>query len=252
MLSCDSCRADNAVAYSLGRRFLAAFKAWAAYFPDAPWIRCFPQVIEPGFVSLLRQPVFHHVVDCRADHLAKSRPALKKSRRSKGSGDSPGCPVPARCPKCFKFDIRAPARPDGQPGAAALRKGSKKFCRDFPESAKSCIRRPFRTVPVRPKTRNVSTEKHPLHRPGFFRRENPVFSLIAADSISLDPAGGLRHAIFSPTMHSPDSAVECDSSRIHDNTKKAAEHQAAFTADGASCTRPIVECAIAPNAVLNG
>jgi len=79
------------------------FQGLGGVFPDAPSIRCFPQVIESGLVSLMLQPVVHHVVDCRADLDAKSRPAGGKTRRSKGSVDSSVDRVSARCTKCFRF-----------------------------------------------------------------------------------------------------------------------------------------------------
>jgi len=79
------------------------FQGLGGVFPDAPSIRCFPQVIQSGSVSPLLEPVIRHIVDCRADLDAKSRPAGKKSRRSKGSGDSPTSGASARCAKCFRF-----------------------------------------------------------------------------------------------------------------------------------------------------
>ncbi|WP_155628016.1 hypothetical protein [Burkholderia territorii] len=204
---------------SPGRRF-GGFQGLGGVFPDAPSIHCFPQVIESGLVCPLLQPVVHHVVDCRADLDAKSRPAGRKTRRSKGSVESPDNRVSARCTKCFRFDIRLP------PGAAcrlrpvALCKGSKKFSRDFPESMSPVRRRAFGIPPDRPKTRNVSSEKHHLRRYGFLRPENPLFSRVAVESPFRDPARGLRLTIFSPTMHSPDSAIERDSIQINDNTKR--------------------------------
>jgi len=107
------------------------FQGLGGIFPDAPSIRCFPQVIQSGFVCLLRQPVVHHVVDCRADHLAKSRPALKQSRRIKGFGVSPGSRVPARCRKCFKFDIREAGGLEGPPGRRRSAQGLPKIFSGF-------------------------------------------------------------------------------------------------------------------------
>jgi len=251
MLSCDSCCADDAVAYR-SVDDSGGFQGLGGVFPDAPSIRCFPQVIQSGWVSPLLEPVIRHIVDCRADLDAKSRPAGNKSRRSKGSGVSPECRAPARRLKCFKSDIRVVAFPGAGAGGAALHKGLKKFSRDFPESAQSLSRRAFHSVPDRPKTRNVSSEKHQLRRRGFLRRKKPVSSDIAVLAISRESGGGLHHTIFSPTMHSPDSAIESDSIRIHDSKKMAAADQAAFTTDGASCTQQIVECTFAPNAVRNG
>nr|WP_223964929.1 hypothetical protein [Burkholderia diffusa] len=118
-------------------------------FPDAPSIRCFPQVIESGLVSLLLQPVVHHVVDCRADLDAKSRPAGGKTRRIKGSGDSPVDRVSAHRTKCFRFDIRMRAGAACRQRAAVLCKGAKKFSRDFPESGSPVARRAFRIPPER-------------------------------------------------------------------------------------------------------
>ncbi len=227
------------------------FRDLGGVFPVAPWIRCLPRVTESGLVSLLLQPVVHHVVVCRADLDAKSRPAGRRTRRSKGSAEFPVNRVSARCTKCFRFDIRMPPGAACRQRVAALCKGSKKFSRDFPESMSPVPRRAFGTPPNRSKTRNVSSEKHRSRRYRFLRRENPLFSRIAVASPFLDSARGLRRAIFSPTMHSPDSAIERDSIRTRQHKKVAAD-QAAFTANGASCTQPIVECAIAPNAVLNG
>ncbi|WP_175002130.1 hypothetical protein [Burkholderia lata] len=64
---------------------------------------------EAGSLFLLPEPPGRHIVDCRANAYAKSRPPRTKSRRSKGSGDA--CvPLPApRCAKCFKIDISARA-----------------------------------------------------------------------------------------------------------------------------------------------
>lgn len=204
---------------SPGRRF-GGFQGLGGVFPDAPSIHCFPQVIESGLVCPLLQPAVHHVVDCRADLDAKSRPAGRKTRRSKGSVESPDNRVSARCTKCFRFDIRMLPSAACRQGLVALCTGSKKFSRDFPESMSLIRRRAFGIPPGRPKTRNVSSEKHDLRRCGFLRPENPLFSRIAVKSPFLDSARGLRLTIFSPTMHSPDSAIERDSIRINDNTKR--------------------------------
>ncbi len=125
------------------------FQGLGCVFPDAPSIRCFPQVIQSGLVSLLLQPVVHHVVDCRADLIAKSRPAGGKTRRSKGFVDSSIERVSARCTKCFRFDIRVQAGAACRQGAAVLCKGPKKFSRDFPESGSPVARRAFHTPPNR-------------------------------------------------------------------------------------------------------
>lgn len=125
------------------------FQGLGGVFPDAPSIRCFPQVIESGLVSLLLQPVVHHVVDCRADLDAKSRPAGGKTRRIKGSGDSPVDRVSAHCTKCFRFDIRMRAGAACRQRAAVLCKGAKKISRDFPESGSPVVRRAFRIPPER-------------------------------------------------------------------------------------------------------
>ncbi|WP_196786121.1 hypothetical protein [Burkholderia territorii] len=119
-------------------------------------------------------------------------------------------------------DLIYACRPAPRAGCApvALCKGSKKFSRDFPESMSPVRRRAFGIPPDRPKTRNVSSEKHHLRRYGFLRPEKPLFSRIAVESPFRDSARGLRLTIFSPTMHSPDSAIERDSIRINDNTKR--------------------------------
>ncbi|CAG9268520.1 hypothetical protein BCEP4_510067 [Burkholderia cepacia] len=78
-------------------------------FPDAlrPF---FPPVIPvPGSVCLLPEPPGRHLVDCRANAYAKSRPPEAESRRSKGSGDARSPRPGARCAKCFKIDIGFPA-----------------------------------------------------------------------------------------------------------------------------------------------
>lgn len=147
MLSCDSFCADDAVACSPGRRF-GGVQGLGGVFPDAPSIRCFPQVIESGLVSLLLQPVARHVVDCRADLDAKSRPARRKTRRSKGSVESTDNRVSARRTKCFRFDIRMMCGAASRQRSVALCKGSKKFSRDFPESMSLVSRRAFGTPPA--------------------------------------------------------------------------------------------------------
>ncbi|MBR8303898.1 hypothetical protein KDW49_24615 [Burkholderia dolosa] len=72
----------------------------------------------------------------------------------------------------------------------------------------------------RRKTRNVSVQKHEIATPRFLIPENGVFARIAAPRASQPTVRGLRDAIFSPTMHSPDNAMHSDSIRIHDNTKR--------------------------------
>lgn len=147
MLSCDSFFARTMPSPIRPVDVSGGFQGLGGVFPDAPSIRCFPQVIESGLVSLLLQPVVHHVVDCRADLDAKSRPAEKKSRRSKGSGGSPVSRVWARCAKCFRFDIRQRAGAACRQGAAVLCKGPKKFSRDFPQSGLPVAQRAFRIPP---------------------------------------------------------------------------------------------------------
>ncbi|WP_164714716.1 hypothetical protein [Burkholderia ambifaria] len=166
-LSCDSCCADDAVAYR-SVDDSGGFQGLGGVFPDAPSIRCFPQVIQSGSVSPLLEPVIRHIVDCRADLDAKSRPAAKKTRRSKGSGDSPTSGASARCAKCFRFDIRVPVAVTCRRERRRAVQGIKKFSRDFPESARPLLRRRFHDVPDRPKTRNVSSEKHHFRRGGCF------------------------------------------------------------------------------------
>ncbi|NTX31766.1 hypothetical protein HT746_32440 [Burkholderia pyrrocinia] len=136
--------------------------------------------------------------------------------------------------------------------AAALCKGPKIFARDFPERGKPVACRRIGGMRTRRKTRNVSSQKHEF-RPGrLFIPENAVFTRIAEQSKYRLSVRGLHHAIFSSTMHSPDNAV---SERIDPQARQhetAATDHAASTTDGASCTQPIVERAIAQYAVLNG
>ncbi|WP_175719555.1 hypothetical protein [Burkholderia anthina] len=106
----DSYCSDDAGICSIGRRD-HRFAGSDGVFPDARSIPCIPQVIRSGFIRLSRRPVARHIVDCRADHLAKSRPAGKKSTRSKGFGKSCRRRITAQCKKCFKSDIRAPSSP---------------------------------------------------------------------------------------------------------------------------------------------
>lgn len=108
------------------------FQGLGGVFPDAPSIRCFPQVIQSGSVSPLLEPVIRHIVDCRADLDAKSRPAGKKSRRSKGSGDSPTSGASARCAKCFRFDIHVPDAVTCRRERRRAVQGTKNFLGTFP------------------------------------------------------------------------------------------------------------------------
>lgn len=72
---------------------------------------------EAGSVCLLPEPPGRHLVDCRANAYAKSRPCWAKSRRIKGSGDADVPRHGARCAKCFKIDLSARA------GVASLNAG---------------------------------------------------------------------------------------------------------------------------------
>ncbi|WP_175687705.1 hypothetical protein [Burkholderia anthina] len=103
----DSYRSDDAGVCSIVRRD-HRFAGSDGVFPDARSIRRIPQVIRSGVICLSRQPVARHIVDCRADLLAKTRPAGKKSTPGKGFGKSCRRGITARCVKCFKSDIRPP------------------------------------------------------------------------------------------------------------------------------------------------
>ncbi|MCA7951403.1 hypothetical protein LGM43_14110 [Burkholderia seminalis] len=54
-----------------------------------------------------------HIVDCRANAYAKSRPSRAKSRRIKGSGEVGSLLHRGRCPICFKFERPAAAAAAG-------------------------------------------------------------------------------------------------------------------------------------------
>lgn len=236
---------------SPGRRF-GGFQGLGGVFPDAPSIRLFPQVIESGLVCPLLQPVVHHVVDCRADLDAKSRPAGRKTRRSKGSVESPDNRVSARCTKCFRFDIRLP------PGAA---------CRLRPGRAVQGLEKIFsgfsRIHVARPPTCLRHTAR-PAKNPECFKRETsfaPVRFSQTRKTAFQPHRGRIAISRFGPRFASHDffsnNAFTGQRHRARFDPdkrqhKKVAADQAAFTANGASCTQPIVEYAIAPNAVLNG
>ncbi|WP_423396112.1 hypothetical protein [Burkholderia sp. LMG 21824] len=91
--------------------------------------------------------------------------------------------------------------------AAALRKGSKIFTRDFPERAKRPACHAAGRMRRRSKWPNVSKQKHEMPPHRFFNPENAVFTCVIGQSRYRLSVSGLHHAVFSSTMNSPDSAI---------------------------------------------